>query len=303
MSKVNRAKLAVNVAKELSSLTTAELSLVFSSLQIQGFRPETFDPWDVENALYDFVALIEDDQLSELHSFFTSDGRGDELPDNRRTNLDSHLRVFISYENSDKKLAASIGKELEKLGIEYFLAHRDIHGGANWRLELTRQLANVSYMICVIGENYQLKPICNQEVGWALSRSLPIIPIAVTEQIKPVEFGLMEQYQFIFHAGNLEITAKRVIENLISITPNKAALADNLVQNFISSTFFDQAKHRWAFLTLCEELSNENIKLLEKSIVDNSQIKGANHGGLPGAVKERIEHWKNSSKGKIDGRR
>jgi hypothetical protein len=158
-------------------------------------------------------------------------------------------------------------------------------------------------MICVIGENYQLKPICNQEVGWALSRSLPIIPIAVAEQIKPVEFGLMEQYQFIFHAGNLEITAKRVIENLISITPNKAALADNLVQNFISSTFFDQAKHRWAFLTLCEELSDENIKLLEKSIVDNSQIKGANHGGLPGAVKERIEHWKNSSKGKIDGRR
>ncbi len=303
MSKVNRAKLALSVAKKLSSLTAAELSLVLSSLQIRGFSPDAFDPWDLENALYDFVASMEDHQLSELDAFFTSDGRGDEYPESRRTNLDSHLRVFVSYENSDKKLAASIGRELEKLGIEHFLAHRDIHGGANWRLELTRQLASVSYMICVIGSSYKLKPICNQEVGWALSRNLPIIPIAVTEKINPVEFGLMEQYQFIFHAGNLEITAKRVIENLISITPNKAALADNLVQNFVSSTFFDQAKHRWSSLALCEELSDENIKLLEKSIVENSQIKGANHGGLPAAMKERIQHWKNVGEGKFDGRR
>jgi hypothetical protein len=68
MSKVNRAKLALSVAKELSSLTTAELSLVFSSLQIQGFRPETFDPWDVENALYLHLMVVAMNSL-------TTDGR------------------------------------------------------------------------------------------------------------------------------------------------------------------------------------------------------------------------------------
>lgn len=283
MKKSSEASSAVKVARQLTELTSGEINLIIKKLDIQGFDANEYDPWDLPNALFHFVGNCNLEQIQLLEDYFFQNARDIGSQDSKPTDH----QIFISFHSSDKEIAGQIAAGIQRSGLEVFLAHRDIQPGTKWRSELSNRLDSATHMICIIGANYSQSPICCQEIGWALARKLPLVPLSLSEDVQPQKMGLIEQFQFHFFENNLALSASVLIKSLVSSTPNPASLVDRLVEAFASTKSFETAKARWLVLEQIESVSFENRSRIANALLANPQISEANFGRL----KLSIENW------------
>ena len=70
-------------------------------------------------------------------------------PDDQEDNLNTPVRVFLSYRSEDEKIAQVIKEELESLHerVEVFAAVDDLRTGAPWRLRLHEEIKKSSWFI------------------------------------------------------------------------------------------------------------------------------------------------------------
>jgi hypothetical protein len=87
------------------------------------------------------------------------------------------LKIFISHRDIDKKEASLIQSKLLKFNICSFVAHEDIKATEEWIKEILKALQSMDIFIAYITNEFFNSKWTNQEIGFALGRNIPIIPI------------------------------------------------------------------------------------------------------------------------------
>ncbi len=76
--------------------------------------------------------------------------------------VDSTLRIFLSYSHIDRHLAGNIKTALENIWLSVFLAHEDIKPSLEWQETIYRELKECDIFIPIISENF--KKIQNRQI-------------------------------------------------------------------------------------------------------------------------------------------
>lgn len=88
--------------------------------------------------------------------------------------LPGKLRFFISHRDSKKVEAKALGAHLEAIGLTCFVAHDSIEPMSQWKFEILKALKTMEAFVCFITEDYYESVWTNQEIGFALSKGVPL---------------------------------------------------------------------------------------------------------------------------------
>ncbi|MBG6053635.1 hypothetical protein IWX81_000025 [Salinibacterium sp. CAN_S4] len=95
------------------------------------------------------------------------------------------MKVFVSWSGTTSRLIAeALSDWMPKViqGVEPFVSAKDIDKGANWTVELSRELENAQFGVICLAPDNLLSPWLNYETG-AITRS-------VDSRVCPVLFGV-----------------------------------------------------------------------------------------------------------------
>jgi TIR domain len=161
--------------------------------------------------------LLRDASLSTLGQIsselgiegFKQDAKNQSLPPRNWSDQVAN-RCFISHLSKDKIKATRLRDSFTAHGINAFVAHEDIHPTAEWAVEIIRALRCMDFFVSVHTKGFSQSVWCQQEVGFALARGIPMISLRMGED--PVGFQSAQQA-----LSRGEKTAEKVAEEMARI--------------------------------------------------------------------------------------
>jgi hypothetical protein len=253
-------RLRFDKQKELASALKDDLNKCAESVQNEYFRDVSFN--------------LEDDNDTQCQRAFYPSKKAQTNPDNLAIWKSGHLRLFISHKDEHKAAVKLIADGLEPLGVSGFVAHDSIEPLTTWQHEIQRGLDTMEVMLVCITHNFHSSIWTNQEVGFALGKGIPIIPLKL-EGEDPA--GFIGNIQAI--RGDLN-DPKAAVAEIYKVLCTKLGqgkrLHQTLIAAFVSSPNYDEARSRF------DRLSSTGFQLSENQL---DQIVSGFNGSdiLPGA--------------------
>jgi len=134
--------------------------------------------------------------------------------------------VFISHLTAKKVVAKNIAHELALYGIKAFVAHEDIQPSKEWAVEIMRALQTCHAMIALLSPGFISSNWCDQEVGVALGRQVPIVPLKYESD----PHGFLSAIQAIAVAGrNIPAVMPQIVRTFLSSPTTEREMGDCIV--------------------------------------------------------------------------
>ena len=89
--------------------------------------------------------------------------------------------VFISHSSKDKSIAFDLCDRLEKIGINCWIAPRDVPPGGSYGVEIIKGISECPVFLLIMSENANYSDAVSNEVERAFSYQKTIIPLRVRE--------------------------------------------------------------------------------------------------------------------------
>jgi hypothetical protein len=148
---------------------------------------------NVENEGFNAVRLeINDENAQDFQSAVGITDRPLISPDSLSIWKPGLVRLFISHRDTHKRQAKTLADALEPYGISSFIAHETIEPTKEWRREIMNGLETMEIMLVFLTDDFQASTWTNQEVGFALGKSIPVISLKL-ERCDPPGFIAHEQ--------------------------------------------------------------------------------------------------------------
>jgi hypothetical protein len=172
-----------------------------------------------------------------------------------------------------KSKLGKIKKKLSKFDIDVFLAHEDIEGGEDWKIELVSEIKNSEIIIALLSKNYHHANFTDQELGMSLAYEKKIIPISIDGTIP---YGFIEQYQST--KCDPEITDKD-IRKLLSLIMNFSSTGKDflnlLITKLSNAESYEDATFWGRKLLSYSKFTHEQINDIAQAYIKNNQIHGS----------------------------
>ena len=184
---------------------------------------------------------------------------------------DGALRVFISHVTKDKEFAASLKVSLERRGMASFVAHEDIEPMREWELEIERALFSMDVLVALLTEGFSESKWTDQEVGVAVGRRVPIVPIRMGKD----PYGFMAKYQAIPGSDRASGVADSIFRYVLSSEGLRVFGNDMLIAALSKAGSFDSSNSLSGFLQAITHLSPDQETALVGAFNENRQVYGA----------------------------
>lgn len=192
-------------------------------------------------------------------------------------------RVFISHVSSFKKEATTFKVSMGMFGISGFVAHEDIEPSKEWQDEIEVALSTMDALLALLTPGFNESKWTDQEVGVAIGRRVPVIAVRVG--LDP--YGLIGKYQAVQGEGR---KISDICDDILTIFLQKPGIGtritDALVRQLVGSGSWAEAKRNMDYIERCQHLRPEMIKVIEKAMEENSQVREA--WGVPDRIKTLI---------------
>jgi len=184
------------------------------------------------------------------------------------------LNVFLSYSHKDRDIAGKIKEQLERFGFEVFLAHEDIEPLREWQDEIISKLKNCDILIPIVSMNFRESYWTDQETGFALARSILIIPL----RIDLAPYGFIGKLQALKIDDRIPDSCEKIIE-IFKKSPLYEPFIDTYIRAFINSEDFYKANEMADLLKDCERFNVKQVNEIIKGYINNSQVRGGFRAG------------------------
>lgn len=270
-----RIKHIKGISKELSK---EEWSLLDLTLKQFGL------PWsdqlggDKENYVIEMLSTAEDEPLLELAKHL---GIASQLETTEEPEFwgDNTVRVFLSHLATNKVETTQLKEQLESFGVSAFVAHEDIEPTKEWQTEIESALATMDALVALLAPGFKESNWCDQEVGVAIGRQLPII--AVRQDLDP--YGFIGKYQAVQGLGKTPAQLAKEIFDLFLPNPIVGQKITNaLVQQLSDSYSFARSKELIGYIKQSNFVTSKHVAAMKEAIKNNSQVNGS--WGVPGQI-------------------
>lgn len=275
-----RIKHIKEISKELSK---EEWSLL--DLTLKQFGLPWTDQWsgDKENYVIEMLSTADDSPLLELAKHL---GVASQLETAEEPEFwgDSAVKVFLSHLATNKVETAQLKEQLESFGISAFVAHEDIEPTKEWQTEIESALATMDALVALLAPGFKESNWCDQEVGVAIGRKLPII--AVRQGLDP--YGFIGKYQAVQGIGKTPAQLANEIFELFLPNPIVGPKITNaLVQQLSDSYSFARSKELIGYIKQSNYLNSKHVAAMKEAVKNNSQVNGS--WGVPGQIETLAE--------------
>lgn len=178
-------------------------------------------------------------------------------------------RVFLSHLARNKVDASQLRDQLQRHGISAFVAHEDIEPTKEWQTEIESALATMDALVALLVPGFKESNWCDQEVGVAIGRQLPII--AVRQGLDP--YGFIGKYQALQGAGKTSAQIAKEIFDLFIANPVVGPKITNaLVNQLVNASSFDESKRLIGLIKQSRYLTSKHAAAMKEAAVNNSQV-------------------------------
>lgn len=113
---------------------------------------------------------------------------------------------------------------------------------------------------------------CDQEVGWAIGRNVPIIPVRMPDNTLRFD-GFMEENQDLSYVENGDwAVAHQLFLCLFRDRRTHEKAVRALAEAFVNSSSFDQTRSLWALINAEPHFDGEQLRRLEYAVATNRQV-------------------------------
>jgi hypothetical protein len=181
-----------------------------------------------------------------------------------------HFRLFLSHCSSRKVEVGLLRVALRDFGVSGFVAHDDIEPSQLWQPEIERALRSCEALAAIVTEDFSASLWCDQEVGYALGRGLPILPIQLGRP--PHGFIAKVQALPVPKGHTLASIAPNIVGLLLKAPQSSLSSTGALVHAVANAYSFAQAKAATALLESVPVLNDAHASLLRDALTGNSQV-------------------------------
>lgn len=216
----------------------------------------------------------EDGDLTGLHAFLTGE---DAAPQPSGKWASAPLFVFLSHLHQHREFTARLQRQLRSYGIESFVAHNDIEPSKTWRDEIKSGLASCHAFVALLHNGFHQSQWCDQEVGWALGRRVPIIPVRPPGGER--RDGFLGDYQDVILTKEDEFfLSRQIFMSLFHDPRTHEAGVRCLAEGFVNSWSFDTTRWFWELIAAEPHFESEQLRRLEYAVATNNQVFNAVYG-------------------------
>ncbi|WP_344004926.1 toll/interleukin-1 receptor domain-containing protein [Microbacterium paludicola] len=244
------------------------------------------------------VQELSDETLLGLHDYLVGDEQAPvsvSADDDPWTDLP--IRVFLSHKWEDAEWVSSLRSVLAKYGITAFVAHKDITPSKQWREVIKAGLRSCHMMVAVLHDDFHKSQWCDQEVGWALGRGIPIATLRRSLEFERGTDGFLEEVQDIQldpSRGTGEWRAAQEIFRaaIRSVKPPelvRRALAEALV----ASPSWENTRNLWSAIARQDQWEQASLDRIKFAVQTNRQVYDAMVGErqLTALVDELVQQY------------
>ena len=198
---------------------------------------------------------------------------------------DQPLRIFISHKWEDAEWVSGVRDVLAKYGISAFVAHKDITPSKRWRDVIKSGLRSCHMMVAVLHEDFHTSQWCDQEVGWALGRGIPIATVRRGDAFKRENDGFLEEVQDIV----LDLTkssgewraAREIFRAAIRSVKPPELVRRTIAEALVTSASFENSRNLWAPILRQEQWEPQSLDRIKYAVQTNRQVYEAHVDGVP----------------------
>jgi len=232
-----------------------------------------------ENSEFNYVREMlaspdsDDEDLRALDDYLNGPGTHDRKDEPWRDG--SSFRVFISHLAEHKASANSLQSSLEWWGLDAFIAHKDINPGLEWAHVILAALHSCDALVGLLHTGFNASPWCDQEVGFAMGRSIPVVPVRI--EIDPYGFfGMIQAVPWSAGDEPEADAAKTIVGTLMKDKRTSERVTDAIVLMLEHATSYANANAlATALLEGDAKVSPTHLGRLRRAQLENSQVEGA----------------------------
>lgn len=263
---------------------------------LQVWEPE--EPISPEEFCYQALDDVPMDVLVELHEFATGD---DAAPVASAVASTGDIwaeglpaRVFLSHLHDRRQFVAQAKNCLANLGIAAFVAHDDINPSNHWRGVIKAGLASCDALVAFMDDGFHASQWCDQEVGWALGRNIPVLPV------RPIGFdrstasdGFIEEHQDLLLDKAEGYPAPwlswEILKVLLGTNTTNAVGVRALGEALVRSSSYDRTRDLWRLIEEQSTIESDTLRRIEFAGNSNRQVYEAGYGYPSRKIPELIE--------------
>ncbi len=182
------------------------------------------------------------------------------------------FRLFLSHVSKHKAEVAQLKTQLSRLGVAAFVAHEDIEPSLEWQDEIELALRSMHALVALVTPDFSKSSWTDQEIGWALGRGLPVIPVRLGAD----PYGFAGKVQAVAgDLGNPLILADALIEVLRRNRHTHGEIKRAFVSAFEEAKSFAMAKALCAQILEIDDFTDDEIARLKNACRENDQVKGS----------------------------
>lgn len=272
----------INHIKDISKeLSKEEWSLL--DLTLKQFNLPWTDQWsggDKEAYVIDMLSGADDGPLLELAKHL---GLASQLETIEEPVFWSggEARIFLSHLAVNKVETSMIRDGLKSYGMTAFVAHEDIEPAREWQTEIESALATMDGLVALLAPGFKESNWCDQEVGVAIGRKVPIINIK--QGLDP--YGFIGKYQALQGHGKTPIQiAKEIFDLFLPLPGIGPKITTGLVNLLVLSTSFSESKKLIDLISQSQYLTSKHALVMKDAVNNNDQV--SNSWGVPEQINE-----------------
>ena len=201
---------------------------------------------------------------------------------------EGRFRLFLSHKAEVKVEAARLKEDLSLYGVSAFVAHEDIHPTKEWQNEIENALATMDGFAALLTSDFHESDWTDQEVGYALSRGIPIVPVRLGRD----PYGFLGKFQAL--STDWTSAALDIVRLLMAKGDRMASAYIAALRNCKS---FNEGNILSRVLPSIAHLSESQVDELIKTYNSSVEIRGSFgfNGSRPfewgGGLISHLPHW------------
>jgi hypothetical protein len=201
-------------------------------------------------------------------------------PDVRGIWKPDQLRIFMSHVSAVKDDVSKVAAELESLQCSCFIAHIQIEPARDWQDVIEVALNTCHVLVAYVTPEFPASKWTDQEVGWALGRGVPVVPVNAGHQ----PYGFFGAVQSIAVSPSFPWRTGVAVFRAIATSSLRGGpfgsgeaaplVARTVVRAFCESPSYDSTRQRFPLLDLipAEMWTDDMISEVEEATRSNNQI-------------------------------
>jgi len=192
--------------------------------------------------------------------------------DVRRIWRDAYFRLFLSHVSQHRDQVSHLKTALLEMGISAFVAHEDIEPSLEWQNEISLALRSMHALAALITPDFHGSNWTDQEVGWALGRGVPAIPVRLGAD----PYGFLGKIQAIRGAlSDPSSLAAGITQALLRSTQVHGHMRRALVEAFQNADSFAAAKRIKDLILTVDDFTEDEKDRLRNACTSNNQVSGS----------------------------